>query len=240
MKVTIDQWVRRKIGLLFFLLGTVALAQPGPGVYMATEDSGERTWQHKIVLSDQYITHTVYSAEPAEFVYTRGGFFTSNDEAILIKLEFNSNFEEDGLKELSLPYRAEGDRWVIGEKDLKFTRSVPQNQELDGHWLFATRGPDTGQERRDDSNPRKTLKVLADGSFQWIAYHVGDFRFMGSGGGSFSSENGVYTENIEFFSRDNARVGARLDFNYEIEGDDWHHSGKNSRGEPLYEIWSRR
>ena len=42
------------------------------------------------------------------------------------------------------------------------------------------------------------------------------------------------------FPRDNARVGAQLNFTYEIKGDDWHHKGKNSKGGPMYEIWAVR
>ncbi len=114
------------------------------------------------------------------------------------------------------------------------------NQDLDGQWLFATRGPDEGQERRGEANSRKTLKYLQDGRFQWIAYDTNGMQFKGTGGGNYTSVNGVYTENIEYFSRDNARVGASLEFNYEVKGADWHHTGKNSKGEPMYEIWSRR
>jgi len=79
-----------------------------------------------------------------------------------------------------------------------------------------------------------------DGRFQWIAYHTETFKFSGTGGGSYTSKDGIYTENIEFFSRDNARVGASLKFGYEINGNDWHHTGKNSKGEPMYEIWQKR
>ncbi|MGB3144525.1 MAG: hypothetical protein WBB24_10480, partial [Maribacter sp.] len=111
---------------------------------------------------------------------------------------------------------------------------------LDSAWLFATRGPDTGQDRRGEESARKTLKFLKDGTFQWIAYDTDTMKFSGTGGGNFTSSNGVYTENIEFFSRDNARVGASLKFNYELKDDDWYHTGKNSKGEPMFEIWSRR
>ena len=55
---------------------------------------------------------------------------------------------------------------ILGPKELEFTKVEAAEQDLDGHWLFATRGPDTGQERRDDSKARKTLKVLGQGSFR--------------------------------------------------------------------------
>ncbi len=84
------------------------------------------------------------------------------------------------------------------------------------------------------------MKYLQDGRFQWIAYDTNGLQFKGTGGGKYTSIDGIYTENIEYFSKDNTRVGARLEFNYEIKGDDWHHTGKNSKGAPMYEIWSRR
>ena len=81
---------------------------------------------------------------------------------------------------------------------------------------------------------------MIDGRFQWIAYDVGDFRFMGTGGGNYTAEDGKYTENVEYFSRDNSRAGTSLKFMYKVHEDDWHHIGNNSRGEPMYEIWMRR
>tara|TARA_R110000764_G_scaffold4148_5_gene17288 strand:+ start:589 stop:834 length:246 start_codon:yes stop_codon:yes gene_type:complete len=79
-----------------------------------------------------------------------------------------------------------------------------------------------------------------DNTFQWIAYDTESFKFSGTGGGSYSSLNEIYKEQIEFFSKDNSRVGAELEFNYKLKGNDWHHTGKNSKGEPMYEIWSKR
>ncbi|MDX1470670.1 MAG: hypothetical protein R3213_04170 [Flavobacteriaceae bacterium] len=63
---------------------------------------------------------------------------------------------------------------------------------------------------------------------------------MGTGGGTYTTEDGKYTENIEFFSRDNSRVGASLEFDFELVDGDWHHSGFSSKGDPLYEIWTLR
>ncbi len=54
------------------------------------------------------------------------------------------------------------------------------------------------------------------------------------------TENGKYTEHIEFFSRDDSRAGASLEFNFELIDGLWRHSGLNSRGEPMYEVWSLR
>jgi hypothetical protein len=84
------------------------------------------------------------------------------------------------------------------------------------------------------------MKILTGDRIQWIAYNTETKKFFGTGGGNYTAENGKYTENIGFFSRDNSRVGMSLQFDFEVKDGDWHHSGNNSRGEPMYEVWSRR
>jgi hypothetical protein len=97
-----------------------------------------------------------------------------------------------------------------------------------------------GERRRDTSGPRKTMKFLLDGFFQWIAYNTETFHFFGSGGGYYTNQGGKYIEYIEYFSRDSSRVGAVLPFNYELKGADWHHQGFSSKGDPVHEIWNKR
>ena len=52
--------------------------------------------------------------------------------------------------------------------------------------------------------------------------------------------DGIYKEEIKFFSRDDSRVGAILPFNYELISGEWHHKGKSSKGGPIHEIWIQR
>ena len=35
--------------------------------------------------------------------------------------------------------------------------------------------------------PRKTMKILIDGFFQWIAFNTETFKFSGSGGGEYET-----------------------------------------------------
>ncbi len=113
--------------------------------------------------------------------------------------------------------------------------------KLFGAWLFSNRirNGEMGTPRSAD-NPRKTMKILSGTRFQWIAYNTETKEFMGTGGGTFTTKDGKYIENIDFFSRDNSRVGASLEFDYELKGNDWHHKGFSSKGDPIYEIWSLR
>ena len=185
--------------------------------------------------------HSAYTIDPPNFIKTVGGFYTAKNNILKVNLEFNSDYETNGATQLALPYTMEGSSLVLKTADgLTFEPSAKIAQDLDGQWLFATRGPDEGQERRGEESSRKTLKFLMDGHFQWIAYDTKTFKFSGTGGGNFTSKNGIYTETISYFSKDNSRVGASLKFNYSLKGGDWHHKGKNSKGEPMYEIWSKR
>ena len=218
--------------------GVSLQAQLMPGIYNAKGTEGSQTTIHSLKIGPDYIIHNTYRENPAEFVSSWGGFYSVSNDVLTVAFEFNSNFESDQMKQKEFRFNQEDEQLLIG--DLRYMKSAGTEQALDGYWLFATRGPDTGQERRGDDRPRKTLKVLMGGSFQWIAYHTESFKFMGTGGGSYTADNGIYTEYIEFFSRDNSRVGAKLEFQFNLDENDWHHTGKNSRGEPMYEIWSKR
>jgi hypothetical protein len=88
---------------------------------------------------------------------------------------------------------------------------------LDGPWIFSGRKRDGEIQRVDmTTRPRKTMKILTENRFQWIAYNTETGDFHGTGGGNYTATDGVYTENIEFFSRDNSRVGASLEFQFEV------------------------
>jgi len=216
-------------------------AQIKPGIYVTEVENVK----HELKIDDNYAVYTAYKTKPAEFVTTLGGFakteITNESKRLIVLLEFNSDYTRDSVRQLSIPFEIKENKlhlkWF---RKLTFEPIASKPQDLDGQWLFATRGPDEGQKRRGEANTRKTLKFLKEGRFQWIAYDTEGFQFKGTGGGSYTSQNGKYKEHIEFFSRDNNRVGAPLEFNYEVKGNDWHHTGKNSKGEPMYEIWSKR
>lgn len=197
-------------------------------VFNFTSQEQGKTIIHRILIDDSYIVETQFVNEPAEFILTRGGFYNKEGNVISVDFEFNSNYEKDGLKQLDMSW----------SEDWKKVSKPPK--DLNGKWLMAGRMTDQGERRRDTSKPRKTMKFLLDGYFQWIAFNTETFQFFGSGGGYYFAENGNYTEHIEYFSRDNSRVGAVLPFDYSLKESDWHHQGFSSKGDPIHEIWSIR
>lgn len=147
----------------------------------------------------------------------------------------------DSLKTLAIPFTYEKGNLILTlESKKELVASQPILQELNGKWLMAGRMVDSAEQRRDTTGPRKTMKFLNNGHFQWIAFHTETMAFSGTGGGAFTSKDGVYIENIEFFSRDASRVDAELNFKYDLKASDWHHMGKSSKGDPLHEIWAKR
>jgi hypothetical protein len=111
---------------------------------------------------------------------------------------------------------------------------------LAGLWTITARKQNGALQPIHQTGTRKTVKILTGTRFQWAAIDPGTKQFMGTGGGTYTFQNGKYTEQIEFFSRDSSRVGSSLSFDGKLEEGNWHHSGLSSKGEPIYEVWGRK
>ena len=182
---------------------------------------------HRIFMDDSYLIETGYQQKDGAFAFTRGGFYQKTEKAIEVTFEFNSNYAQDSLKRLSYT----GQDW----------RKVSNtDQALEGKWLMAGRVKPQGEQRRDLSRSRKTMKLLLDGYFQWTAFDSASMRFMGSGGGTYTAQGGNYIETLEYFSRDNSKVGKVLPFEFSLKENDWYHKGLNSKGQSMHEIWQKR
>jgi len=212
----------------FLLLSSLCLLSIQAQVFSFESKEDSNTITHRVFMDDTYFVETLYRSDPPNFILTRGGFYTIKGNTIQVNFEFNSNFEKDRLKQMDFKKT----------KDWKKISFPPK--DLNGKWLMAGRMTPEGERRRDTSGPRKTMKFLLEGFFQWIAFNTETFQFFGSGGGYYTAVDGKYTEHIEYFSRDNTRVGAALPFDYELKGTDLHHQGLRSKGAPVYEIWSLR
>ena len=214
---------------LFFTFFFLILFGLKAQVFSFQSNENQKGITHRILMDQNYFVETQFVSDPPEFILTRGGFYTQSGEEFMVDFEFNSNFEKDGLKQMKI------------EKTKKWKKISNSPMDLNGKWLMAGRMTDQGERRRDTSAPLKTMKFLWDGYFQWIAFNTETFEFFGSGGGFYTAENGKYTEHIEYFSRDNSRVGAVLPFDYSLKDSDWHHQGfSSSKGDQMHEIWSIR
>tara|TARA_B100001964_G_C14089581_1_gene534188 strand:+ start:73 stop:756 length:684 start_codon:yes stop_codon:yes gene_type:complete len=194
-----------------------------------------------VIFADGYQSISIFKSESGEFVYSNGGTWSLNGDIMTEKVEFDTGNPERVGSEVSFKVIVDERTLTVPENNRKWDRIDDGNPgELQGAWLMGGRVRDGNKQMRETSGPRKTMKILSGKRFQWIAYNTESKRFMGTGGGTYSTIDGIYTENIEFFSRDNSKAGLSLEFNFTIENNEWNHSGYSSKGDPMHEIWIRR
>lgn len=214
------------------------------GVYEKTEKNDTSTQTSRLMIKDSYLILTTFNYAPASFNNTVGGILATEGKNFTVNLEFNSAIAKDSLKTLKGTFQLKGNRCMVvfdNGKKLDLEKVTMEDQNFEGAFLMAGRVTDQGESRRRIDVPRITMKMLLDGHFQWIAFNKETFEFSGTGGGKYIADNtGAYIEQIEFFSRNSSRVGAKLPFKYNIKGNDWFHQGNSSSGEPMHEIWTKR
>lgn len=194
-----------------------------------------------VIFAPGFQSFVLYDAKSGEFVRTNGGKWELDGMQMTETVEFDSKDSTRVGKQVTFAITLQGDHLQLSgmnEKWIRIDNGLPGM--LSGAWLFSGRKQNEDIVYRSTDGPRKTMKIMSGTRFQWIAYHTETGVFSGTGGGTYETKDGKYTETIEFFSRDIIRVGANLQFNFELIDGNWHHSGNNSRGEPLYEVWTKR
>lgn len=203
--------------------------------------------QQLVAVVDGYFSHTTFDVKNKKFISTRGGEMSVQGNEFSVKWQYDTqkaaneepiegwlgttskfNFSVAGNKiETNLSGNLEAWEYVDGN-----------STDLTGVWRMT--GRKQGEEiSKTALQNRRTLKILTGNRFQWVAINIQTGQFSGTGGGTYSFVNGKYTENIDFFSRDDSRVGMSLSFDGQIVDGEWHHSGNSSTGNFIYEIWGK-
>lgn len=226
--------------LLCALLSCVSPNQSVEGAWAATfvGSKGEVT----MIFSGGFFAVSEYDSALGRFDGTWGGSFKVTGSRLLVTQEFNTiRPGEIGLQlSGSVQFKKSELQLTIGPKVYTCKRlDNGKPGALAGAWWMTGRMRD-GKLVNNTPGVRRTMKILSGTRFQWIAYNVETKEFFGTGGGSYTTTDGKYTEQLAFFSRDNSRVGASLSFDYSIEEGRWRHRGLSSKGEPIDEFWSRR
>ena len=194
-----------------------------------------------VIFSEKFQSIVMYKAKTGEFIYSNGGTWELNGNMMTEKVEFDTANSERVGDELTFEVIITHNSLSIPDANWEFSKiddGMPG--ELNGAWLMSGRYRNGEKQMRSTDRPRKTMKILSGTRFQWIAFDTEKKEFKGTGGGTYTTINGKYSEKIEFFSRDNSRVGMNLEFNYNIDKGNWIHKGKTSKGDPLHEIWVKR
>lgn len=232
------KWITAFLSLFLLMACCGLYAQTGSlrGAWQSAND-GQVT---VILMQDGYYTETLYTE--SRFIQSYGGPYSIQGDTIKVALEFHSAHPEETGTTRLLAYAAESSSLQIttpSGETRHYSRVDDGNAPLAGVWKITGRKQDGTITAIHQSGPRKTLKMLTGTRFQWFAINPETKQFSGTGGGTYTFINGKYTEHIGFFSRDDSRTGASLTFDGKIENGQWHHSGLSSKGDPIYEIWSK-
>ena len=226
--------------ILFALIITLALAPTKTDVDGAWRSS-EFGQTIMLTVVDNYLMQTTY--EPNRFVSTRGGVCQRTGDNLSLTVEFDSaDSTRVGQVETYRVAMRNGELTMNGPAGNRTFNRVDEpsaQTPLAGLWRITGRANDAGQITTMQRGARKTLKLLTGSRFQWAAINPQTKQFSGTGGGTYRFENGQYTETIDFFSRDNSRVGRSLTFTDTVTGSEWRHTGQSSTGGNVDEIWSR-
>ena len=234
--------MRTVVILLFCLSVTSAFyAQSIKGAWEAYVQKDGKPVKNVVIFADGYQASAYYDAQTGAFISTNGGGFQLDGSTVTETVEFDTENAENVGTTTTFDIELSDNELKIKDGDIVWKRIDDGSPgALNGAWLISGRMREGEIQKRDTDRPRKTMKILSGTRFQWIAYNTETKQFMGTGGGTYTTEDGKYIENIKFFSRDDSRVGASLEFEFELKDGDWHHSGLSSKGQPIYEIWSLR
>lgn len=227
--------------LFGILIVTTLFAQSLDGSWQLTHENSEMLTKNEVIAiyQDGYFAVGAKEAVSNTFLYAYGGEYTFKGKNYTEIQDFNTRTPQRVGMAMDFSVTLKDDQLELssGGHTQIWQRLSENTDALTRNWVI------TGRERDGTMNTmtpgdRRTVKILSGGRFQWIAFNSATKEFSGTGGGTYSAQNGVYTENINFFSRDDSRVGASLEFQFEVKDGLWHHRGKSSTGSPIYEIWS--
>ena len=227
--------------LFSILITSSFFAQSMEGSWQLTHENGEMLTKNEVIAiyQDGYFAVGAKEARTNKFLFAYGGEYSFKGRSYSETQDFNTRSPQRVGKTMDFKATLKDDQLELssGGHTQTWQRRSSKTDALTRNWVI------TGRERDNKMNTmtpgdRRTIKILSGGHFQWVAFNSAAKEFSGTGGGTYSVNNDTYTEHITFFSRDDSRVGASLQFQFEVKEGQWHHKGNSSKGDPIYEIWS--
>lgn len=192
------------------------------------------------ILQDNYFIVSIYNPTDKTFQDAFGGTYSLKNGNMSGHVEFSGSQKDMIGQNFELPVTVQNKTMMLNREGTteKWEKIDGGEGALAGNWRITSRAQDEKM-NPIPLNARRTLKILSGTRFQWAAINNETGELFGTGGGTYTFKNGKYTENIEFFPKDNSRVGASLSFEGKVAGDNWDHSGLSSKGDKIHEVWSR-
>lgn len=225
---------------IFFTLSSLKAKQPSVQELIGAWKYGSLSNQTVLINSATAFAVTTYDLPGKKLISSYGGSWRLDGNTIVRRIEFNSSSPDEVGKEVRMAVELSGDKLTAGKE--QFTRlDNGKPGELAGAWIIiGTYKNDVLQKSPVIFKSRRTMKILSGTRFQWIAYDIDSKKFLNSGGGTYETSNGMYGEQIEFFTKSPDGVGRKLEFEYTFDNDNWRHKGKSSTGGIVDECWGRR
>jgi hypothetical protein len=227
-----------------FTLVLLSLKKPAidPAEFIGAWGYGEPQNKTVMIVTDNVFSVAKYDLPGKKLIHAYGGTWKIDGNKLIKKMEWNSKDSTQVGSETTEDVQITNGKLAIKQTNENWNRldnGTPG--ELKGAWVITGNYTDDKVRKRPSPfYPRRTMKVLSGKHFHWIAYNVGTKTFTNAGGGTYTTVNGKYTENIEFFTKTAESVGKSLAFNYSFVDGDWRHRGEKSTGGAMDECWSRR
>lgn len=231
--------------LTAFSFGLMAQSIEGSWKLISLNGDAVNDKEYVRIYQDGYFAFGGKEVKGNKFLDAGGGEYEIKGDRYSETLDFYTADPQKVGKTVEYQIKISGDRLeieesVAGEKKVAVWQKISDKQDdLAHNWVITARANSEGKVSEIVPGDRRTVKILGGGRFQWIAFNSKTGEFSGTGGGTYTAKDGKYVEHITFFSRDDSRVGAELEFNYAIVDGKWHHTGKSSTGNPIDETWSK-
>lgn len=211
-------------------------------------EQNDQPVKHEVIklYSNSYFTYSAHDKATGKFIRAKGGLYTLNDLSYKEHLEIDSNDPLYSGTTMEFVVSLSDSEMMVtnlntGEQEKWQKFDDADNYQMAYCWRI--------HKKKDKANedwstiayaPRKTLKLLTNNRYQVLALNSKTGQFVGSSGGTWSSEgDNTYMEHIEFFSKDQNNVGRSLTFQKTFEDGLWLHTGKTTNDEAMMEKWIR-
>jgi hypothetical protein len=203
------------------------------------EEAGNK---NVMLFSGNVFSVAAYNFKDKKFNSSYGGTWHVENGKLMRKIEWHSKDSTQVGKEWSHNIQLSDNKLAIATVNEKWQRLDDGGPgALAGVWVITGNyNNDKVSKRANPFFPRRTMKILSGKYFHWVAYNVTSKQFLNAGGGSYTTSNDQYTENIEFFTKTPESIGKSLVFAYSFVDGDWRHKGQKSTGGALDECWTKR
>lgn len=214
---------------------TLVMAQAPKGAWKSQEPTGSTS---TLIVTDNYMIIASYSVLNKSYERTEGGPFTIKGDQMTYTPEFNpSDTAKVGIPIVYTVTMKDGILTLKYDEAMVWMKiDDGGNSAFTGAWKVSDK---EGDLKPQLTGTRKAVKLVSGTRYQWIVFDTVEKIFYKTGGGTYTSKNGKYTERIEFLSSDNNRVGTTQVFDSKLENGVWDYKGTNTAGKPIHEIWEK-